>query len=121
MKPEKPVYRGQQYNFGCLVAKVLIITATEGLLVGNGYRKRFPLQPLGKHCSHSNGKDVFMTTEKSTVRLGVLWQGPAAYTKDRPDLSSERAPHKNKTVNWHTSNKYLIMGPRWGSTPRLTD
>jgi hypothetical protein len=23
---------------------------------------------------------------------------PAAYTKDRPDLSSERAPHKNKTV-----------------------
>jgi hypothetical protein len=26
------------------------------------------------------------------------WQGPAAHTKDRPDLSSERAPHKNKTV-----------------------
>jgi hypothetical protein len=26
------------------------------------------------------------------------WQGPAAYTKDRPVLSSERAPHKNKTV-----------------------
>jgi hypothetical protein len=25
-------------------------------------------------------------------------KGPAAYTKDRPDLSSERAPHKNKTV-----------------------
>jgi hypothetical protein len=23
---------------------------------------------------------------------------PAAYTKDRPDLSTERAPHKNKTV-----------------------
>jgi hypothetical protein len=29
-------------------------------------------------------------------RLG--WRGPAAYTKDRPVLSSERAPHKNKTV-----------------------
>jgi hypothetical protein len=27
------------------------------------------------------------------------WQGPAAYIKDRPILSSERAPHKNKTVN----------------------
>jgi hypothetical protein len=25
-------------------------------------------------------------------------EGPAAYTKARPDLSSERAPHKNKTV-----------------------
>jgi hypothetical protein len=24
--------------------------------------------------------------------------GPAAYTKDRPVLSSKRAPHKNKTV-----------------------
>jgi hypothetical protein len=23
---------------------------------------------------------------------------PAAYTKDRPDLSSEREPHKNQTV-----------------------
>jgi hypothetical protein len=28
----------------------------------------------------------------------LLWQGPAAYTKDRNVLSSERAPHKNKTV-----------------------
>jgi hypothetical protein len=26
------------------------------------------------------------------------WQGPAAYTKDRSILSSERALHKNKTV-----------------------
>jgi hypothetical protein len=28
----------------------------------------------------------------------LLWKGPAAHTKDRPDFSSERAPHKNKTV-----------------------
>jgi hypothetical protein len=28
----------------------------------------------------------------------LRWQGPAAYTKDRPDLSSERVLHKNKTV-----------------------
>jgi hypothetical protein len=27
-----------------------------------------------------------------------IWQGPAAYIKDRRVLSSERAPHKNKTV-----------------------
>jgi hypothetical protein len=26
------------------------------------------------------------------------WRGPAAYRKDKPVLSSERAPHKNKTV-----------------------
>jgi hypothetical protein len=26
------------------------------------------------------------------------WEDPAAYTKDRPVLSSEREPHKNKTV-----------------------
>jgi hypothetical protein len=30
--------------------------------------------------------------------LMMHWQGPAAYLKDRPILSSERAPHRNKTV-----------------------
>jgi hypothetical protein len=28
----------------------------------------------------------------------LRWRGPAAYTEDRPVLSSERAPHKNKTA-----------------------
>jgi hypothetical protein len=28
----------------------------------------------------------------------LLWQRPAAYTKDRPVFSSESAPHKNETV-----------------------
>jgi hypothetical protein len=48
------------------------------------------------------------------VRERLRWQGPAAYTKDRPVLSSERAPHKNKTVKCQTSNsnKYLVMSPR---------
>jgi hypothetical protein len=32
------------------------------------------------------------------TRERLLWRGPAAYIKDRPVLSSERAPHKNKTV-----------------------
>jgi hypothetical protein len=32
------------------------------------------------------------------TRERLRWRGPAAYTKDRPVLSSERAPHKNKTV-----------------------
>jgi hypothetical protein len=33
------------------------------------------------------------------TRQRPRWQGPAAYTKDRPVLSSERALHKNKTVS----------------------
>jgi hypothetical protein len=35
-------------------------------------------------------------------RERLRWEDPAAYTKDRPVLSSERAPHKNKivTVKW---------------------
>jgi hypothetical protein len=32
------------------------------------------------------------------TRERLRWQGPAAYTKHRPVLWSERAPHKNKTV-----------------------
>jgi hypothetical protein len=28
----------------------------------------------------------------------LYWRGPAAYRKDRPVLSSERAPHENRTV-----------------------
>jgi hypothetical protein len=32
------------------------------------------------------------------TRERLRWQGPAAHTKDRPVLSSERAPHGNKNV-----------------------
>jgi hypothetical protein len=45
---------------------------------------------------------------------------PAAYEKDRPVLSSERAPHKNKAITVN-SNKYLVTISRCGSTPKLTD
>jgi hypothetical protein len=51
----------------------------------------------------------------------LRWQGPAAYIKDRLGLSSERAPHKKQDRNCQESNKYLVMGPRLGSTPRFTD
>jgi hypothetical protein len=40
------------------------------------------------------GRESPGTRTKERLR----WQGSAAYTKDRPVLSSERAPHKNKTV-----------------------
>jgi hypothetical protein len=53
-------------------------------------------------------------------RERLRWQGPAAYTKDRTVLLSEREPHKNKTIIVKC-NKYLVMSPRQGSTPRLTD
>jgi hypothetical protein len=34
------------------------------------------------------------TRNRETLR----WQGPAAYIKERPILSPERAPNRNKTV-----------------------
>jgi hypothetical protein len=37
-------------------------------------------------------------SQGTRTREGLRWHGPAAYTKDRPVLSSERAPPKNKTV-----------------------
>jgi hypothetical protein len=55
------------------------------------------------------------------TRERLPWQGPAAYTNDRPVLSSEKAPHKNQDRNCQNSIKYLAMSPRWGSTPRLTN
>jgi hypothetical protein len=39
---------------------------------------------------------------KYTTALAVARQPSAAYTKDRPVLSSERAPHKNNTVTVKT-------------------
>jgi hypothetical protein len=39
-----------------------------------------------------------MWDSKIRSREWLRWQGPAAYIKDRPVLSSERAPHKNKAV-----------------------
>jgi hypothetical protein len=37
-------------------------------------------------------------SQVTRTRERLRWRGPAAYTKDRPILSSERAPHKNKAV-----------------------
>jgi hypothetical protein len=34
----------------------------------------------------------------------LSWRGPAVYTKDRPVISSEREPQKNKTVNVKEKN-----------------
>jgi hypothetical protein len=37
-------------------------------------------------------------SQGTTTRESLRWQGPAAHTKDRPVLSSERTPHGNKNV-----------------------
>jgi hypothetical protein len=55
------------------------------------------------------GGDEKGSLKSETVKYGLMsqgtgtrerlrWQGPAAHTKDSPNLSSERAPYKNKTV-----------------------
>jgi hypothetical protein len=36
--------------------------------------------------------------QRTRTRERLRWRGPAAYTKDRPVPSPERALHKNKTV-----------------------
>jgi hypothetical protein len=53
-------------------------------------------------------------SQGTRTRERLRWKGPAAYTKDRHVLSSERAPHKND------SNCQTVINI-WGSTPRLTD
>jgi hypothetical protein len=68
-----------------------------------------------------NSETVKYGHESQETRIrGLRWRGLAAYTKDRPVLLSESAPHKNKTVTVK-SNKYLVMNPRWSSTPRLNN
>jgi hypothetical protein len=37
-------------------------------------------------------------SQGTRTRERLRWRRPVTYIKDRPDLSSERAPHKNKTV-----------------------
>jgi hypothetical protein len=46
----------------------------------------------------SNTSTVTLRVVGGDEKGSLRWRGPAAYTKDRPVLSSERAPHKNKTV-----------------------
>jgi hypothetical protein len=37
-------------------------------------------------------------TKGTRTQEGMRWRRSVAHTKDRPVLSSERAPHKNRTV-----------------------
>jgi hypothetical protein len=63
------------------------------------------------------GGDEKGSLKSETVKYGtrerLRWQGPAAYTNDRPVLSSERAPHENKTLlsksNWLNGSRNVNL------------
>jgi hypothetical protein len=63
--------------------------STVTLRVVKGDKKGSLNSETVKHSCESHG-----TRTQERLR----WQGPAAYTKDRLVLLSERALHKNKTV-----------------------
>jgi hypothetical protein len=64
-------------------------TSTMTLRVVGGDEKRSLKCETVKYGRKPQG-----TRTRETLR----WQGPAAYIKGRPILSSETAPHRNKTV-----------------------
>jgi hypothetical protein len=63
--------------------------STVTLRVVGGDEKGSPKSETVKYGRESQG---------TRTRERPRWQRPAAYAKDRPVLSSERAPHKNNTV-----------------------
>jgi hypothetical protein len=64
-------------------------TSTVTLRVVGGDEKGSVKLETGQYGRQSQG---------SWTRERLRWRGPAAIVNDRPDLSSERAPHINKTV-----------------------
>jgi hypothetical protein len=57
-------------------------------------------------------------SQGTRTRERLRWQGPAAHTKDRPVLSSERATHGIKNVTarripYSEQKKNLVVSPGW--------
>jgi hypothetical protein len=52
----------------------------------------------GKGILKSETVEYGHESQGTRTRETLSWREPAAYAKDRPVLSSERAPPKNKTV-----------------------
>jgi hypothetical protein len=62
-----------------------------------------------------------LESQGTQTRERLRWQGPVAFKKKTDPSSRQRGrPTDNKTVTFN-SNNYLVMSPRRGSTPRLTD
>jgi hypothetical protein len=55
------------------------------------------------------------------TRERLRWEDPAAYTKTDPSSRQRGRPTKTRPHCQIVIAKYLVMSPRWGSTPRLTD
>jgi hypothetical protein len=70
-------------------------TSTVTLQVVGGDEKGSLKSVTAKDSNNSQG---------TRTREGLHWQRTASYTKDRPVLSSGRAPHKNKTVTVRVIN-----------------
>jgi hypothetical protein len=70
--------------------------------------------------SESKSKPGINKVERDNVQSSAMLlyntEDKTVHNNDRPDLSSERAPHMDWTVTFN-QNKYLVMSPRRGSTP----
>jgi hypothetical protein len=67
-------------------------TSTVTLRVVGGDEKRSLYSETVKYGSES---------QETRTRERLRWRGPAVYTKDRPVLSSERAPYEKKNGARH--------------------
>jgi hypothetical protein len=70
------------------------------LLGGVEYLHRDPASGDEKGSLKSERVKYGREYHGTRTRERLRWQGPAAYTKGRPVLSSERAPPQNTTVTF---------------------
>jgi hypothetical protein len=75
--------------------------------LGPFWRGRIP-PPWRKGKSQIRDSKIRSRVPRNSGPRKTALARPAAYTKDRPVLSSERAAHKSKTV-LSNSNEYLVM------------
>jgi hypothetical protein len=68
----------------------------------------------GVEYLHRGDEKGSLKSESKVTRTQerLRWRVPAAYTKDRPVLSSKRTPTKTGPQLSKT-NKYLVVRPRW--------
>jgi hypothetical protein len=59
-------------------------------------------------------------SQGTRTRERLRWRGQQHIQKTDPS-SSQRGCQRKTRPYLSKSNKYLVMSPRWGSTPRLTD
>jgi hypothetical protein len=64
------------------------------------YTSIVTLRVVGGDEKEVKSETVKYGHESQGTRTGkrICWRGSASYAEERPVISSERAPHKNKTV-----------------------